>query len=393
MSVHAVSVEASPAANAKSQGGSRDLPDRPVICTSQGSGQKSAAADSSQPGLGLAGLLVVIPVAVGVASGAGGLEPSLRIFGPLSTFALPVAAMIAFWWEDWPGSRLRPPLASLVDVLLVVAGGIAITALGQAVVGRSELGALFDPNQGPGRHSPTFPATMPLAGAFFVAMLQLTLVNEGWPLRNLPRLAAGPVALLVSWAIALSVYLTVVDTPSQPDTTLFSRAGHVLSGPHFSALLVAVSVWQVVFYILLRGWPFGVISRRSTRLPIANATVGAAGAISYVLALVAGLDAPSIDEIGGAVIAAVLLQGMLFDGVPRSPGNPTRERLTAIAIVAIVAAGVYFLVAAVAHAATGSSADAKEWIAFACLNAIGIAIILHVGISRRWPFTQVLEAA
>src|SRR2546430_6354671 len=34
----------------------------------------------------------------------------------------------------------------------------------------------------------SFPATMPIAGAAFVAMIQLTLVNEGWPFRRFGRL-------------------------------------------------------------------------------------------------------------------------------------------------------------------------------------------------------------
>jgi hypothetical protein len=33
-----------------------------------------------------------------------------------------------------------------------------------------------------------FPATLPLGGTAFVAMLELTLVGEGWPLRRLPRI-------------------------------------------------------------------------------------------------------------------------------------------------------------------------------------------------------------
>jgi hypothetical protein len=36
---------------------------------------------------------------------------------------------------------------------------------------------------------------MPLAGAIFVAMLELTLVSEGWPLRRFNRFAGGIAAL------------------------------------------------------------------------------------------------------------------------------------------------------------------------------------------------------
>jgi hypothetical protein len=378
------------------QAASRNLPDRPLLCTPQGDKAAHGTAKDGakrQPKLGFAGLLVVVPVAAVVAAGAGGFETSLRILGPLSTFALPVAAMIAFWWEDWPGSRLRPPLAMLVDVLLVIAGGIAITVLGQAVVGRPDLGALFDPNLGTFGHTSTFPATMPLAGAFFVVMLQLTLVNEGWPLRGLRREVAGPVALLVCWAIALSVYLTLVDTGNPSGTTLFIRAGHPFPGPQFSALLLAVSVWQVLFYVLLRSWPFGLIANRAPRLLIANLTVVAGGGATYLLAIALGVEPLLLADIGGALIAAMLLQAMLFDGFPRLPDDPARERLIALLVVAMLAVGLYFCVAAVARLATWTTTSANAWIAFACLNAIGIAILVHVAISRRWPFLQEPEVA
>src|SRR5262249_7571621 len=60
----------------------------------------------SQPALGMLGLLVVIPVAAVLAIGAGG-EGSTVILGPFVTYSLPLVAMVAFWWEDWPGTRLR----------------------------------------------------------------------------------------------------------------------------------------------------------------------------------------------------------------------------------------------------------------------------------------------
>jgi len=33
-----------------------------------------------------------------------------------------------------------------------------------------------------------------------------------------------------------------------------------------------------------------------------------------------------------------------------------------------------------------TSATGEEWVAHAGLNAIGVAVILHVAIGRRWPF-------
>ena len=50
---------------------------------------------------------LVVPIAALLALGAGGAERSLLVLGPLVTFSLPLVAMVAFWWEDWPGTRLR----------------------------------------------------------------------------------------------------------------------------------------------------------------------------------------------------------------------------------------------------------------------------------------------
>jgi hypothetical protein len=105
----------------------------------------------------------------------------------------------------------------------------------------SDVRAVVDPTPaGP----PTFPATMPLAGAAFVAMLQLTLVCEGWPLRGrLGRTAAGFAALAVAWVIAVVVDELVLD--------------RLLAGPERGALLTLVGAGQVGVFVLWRGgrWP------------------------------------------------------------------------------------------------------------------------------------------
>jgi hypothetical protein len=137
--------------------------------------------------------------------------------------------MIAFWWEDWPGTQLRAPLSGILDTILVIVAGVPFTLLGQLVVGHLNVGGVFDATRGP-RSSPTFPATMPLAGAFFVVMLQLTLVGEGWPLRRLGRIVSGPIAVVAAWAIALTLYLLLVRTHPKPGSGLYLRTGAPLSG-------------------------------------------------------------------------------------------------------------------------------------------------------------------
>jgi hypothetical protein len=136
---------------------SRALPDRPQLLSPPA--RRSTPTHgwtARQPGLGLVGLLVVVPVAVLLAVGAGGPEPSALVLGPLVTFGLPAVVMVAFWWEDWPGSSLRPGWSGLADTVLVVAAAVLLTILGQAVVGTVDVGAVVDPLPGAGR-LPTFP--------------------------------------------------------------------------------------------------------------------------------------------------------------------------------------------------------------------------------------------
>jgi hypothetical protein len=344
-----------------------------------------------QPALGLAGLVLVVPVAIALGVGAGGLEASLRVFGPLSTFGLPVVAMIAFWWEDWPGTRLKAPLSGLLDTVLVIVGAVLLTFLGQLVVGHLDPQGVFDPTPGPG-HSATFPAAMPLAGAFFVVMLQLTLVSEGWPLRRLGRLASGATALAVAWAIALTLYLLLVKTHPKPGSGLYPRSGGVLSGAELGAVLTAIGLWQVYFYVALRGWPFSAVAPRASRLLIANITVLGAGVLTYaILHGGVGLSPSTTTTVASSLLTAVLLHGMLFEGLPRSPEQPARERALTSGIVVPLGAGLYGALTVLAHQAHWTTATPEQWVAYAGLNAIGLGVILHVAIGRRWPFAPKSE--
>jgi hypothetical protein len=377
--------------------GADALPDRPPISAppnleNRDDRRSERAGSARQPTLGLAGLLLVLPVAILLGVGAGGFETSLRVLGPLSTFGLPVVAMIAFWWEDWPGTRLQAPFSGLLNTVLVVVAAVLFTFLGQLVVGHFDLHGIFDPPSG-GGHSPTFPATMPLAGAFFVVMLEITLVGEGWPLRRLGRLVSGPVALAVAWGIALTLYLLLVSATPAPGSGLYPRTGGPLPGATFGAILTAIGLWQVSFYVALRGWPFSRIASRVVRLAVANSAVISAGVATYVVMHDAlGLTPTLISAVAGSALAAVLLQGMLFDGAPRLANHPGWERLITLGVVTLLAAALYAGLTAIAHQASWTTATPEEWVSYACLDAIGLGVILHVGIGRRWPFTSDAQA-
>ena len=365
------------------------LPERPPISQPDQPRERVLSPERSrglrQPWLGLAGLLLVVPVAVALAVGAGG-DGSVLVLGPLVTYALPLVAMVAFWWEDWPGTRLRPSWSGWADTALIAAGAVALTGVGQALAGRLDPAALFDPSPGRG-HVPTFPVTLPLAGAAFVTMLQVTLVGEGWPLRRLPRVPAGVAALAFSWTMALIAALLLVEVPAPAGSDVTARDGPV-PAVDFGAALVVIGAWQVVLYVVWRGWPLSSIERRGPRLSCAHLVVIGGGVLTYVIGhAVLHIDPARVSAVAACLIAGGLVSGMLFDGWPdlRRGAGVGRAASLLVALAATVLLAI--LLGATAARLPLGRATTDEWVAHAALNALGLAIILHVAIGRRWPFT------
>jgi hypothetical protein len=327
---------------------------------------------ADQPWLGTAGLLVTVPCAALLAASLGDLENAVLVLGPLTTFALPAVAMIAFWWEDWPGRSLRAGWSGLTDTLLAAVAGVLLTAAGQAVAADFDPSGMFRIDPGPG-HGATYPATLPLAGAAFAVMLQLTLVTEGWPLRGRGRIRAGLAALALSWLVALALWVLLVDP---------GPAGHV-EPETFGVWLIVLGVWQVIFFVALDGRPFTRITGRGLRLPVANAATLALTALSYpALHTWAGLAPGRIAALAGTAIAAVLIVAMLFDGWP---ATGAAGGLLVLGVAAIVTAALYALLSAVAARFDWERVSAQSWITTTALNFIGLVVILHVAVWRRWP--------
>jgi hypothetical protein len=338
----------------------RDLPERPPI-SAPDTPAGEAEAQVSQPRTGLIGLVLVVPIAAALVLGAGGAEGSVLVLGPLVTYSLPLVAMVAFWWEDWPGTRLPSSWSGWADTLLIAGGAVVLTALGQIVVADLDLRAMFDPSPGPG-HVPTFPATVPLAAAAFVAMLELTLVGEGWPLRGLPRVTAGAFALAASWGVALALYFAFAGARSQ-----------------LATVLLLIGAWQALFYVACRGWPFSAITARWRRLLTAHVAVIAAGIITYVVATDAlAVDLAVITAAAGCFVAAAVLLGMLLEGWLERPWIV----LATLVLAGALAAGLWLAAGAMRF----SRATPDDWVAHASLNAIAVSAILHVAVGRRWPF-------
>jgi hypothetical protein len=333
--------------------------------------------------LGLFGLVLVVPIAGALAIGAGG-EGSVRVLAPLITYSLPLVVVVAFWWADWPGTRVRASGAGWVDTVLIATGAIVLTGVGQTLAGHLDPTGLFDPSPGPG-HVPTFPATMPLGGLAFVAMLQLTLVGEGWPLRRFRPVPGGLLCVALSWIVAVVVYLTVVQVEPPGDSGVIARHGPV-PGTELGAVLVLIGAWQVLCYVSWRGWPFATITTRAVRLITAHVIVLAGGILTYIVAhRLLGFEADRIAAVAGCFIAAGLVFGMLFeDWLGRLSPRVERAALlvATLALTAVLAIGL----SAIAHSLQFTEITADDWVEHAALNALSTSIILHVAIGRRWPF-------
>jgi hypothetical protein len=338
------------------------------------------------------GLLLAAVVFFALALGTGSAATSLQILGPISTFALPAVAMVAFWWNDWPGSELTTPWTGLIDTLVVVAAAVVLAIAGQAIVERPDIRGVFEATPGPGVPV-TFPATLALAGAAFSAMLQLSLVCERWPLAGVGRLRSGIAALALSWVIGIGAYFLFVNLDALPAAERAAAGlrnpGGPIAAPDFGSALIAVGVWQAVIFIALRGWPVNSLTQRSRRLLAGNALVIGLGAVTYlILRNLAHWQPDAISAACGCVISAALIVGMLFEGWPvaRLPTAPGRA-LT-LALTALVAVALNRALAAYADGVRWTRATPDDWITTAALSFIGAGIILHVGIGLRWPFAQ-----
>jgi hypothetical protein len=379
----------------RSTGRRAPLPVRPALTTPPRL-QPKAVADlqrqhlAVQPMLGIGGMLLAAVVFFALALGTGSTETSLLILGPISTFALPAVAMIAFWWNDWPGSTLTTPWTGLIDTVAVIAAAVVLTIAGQAIVERSDLRGVFAANPGPGIPT-TFPATLALAGAAFTATLQLSLVCERWPLGGIGRLRSGLAALALSWAVGIGAYFLFVnldDVPAAERAAVGLRnPGGPIPAADFGSALTAIGVWQAVFFIALRGWPVNTITSRPRRLLAGNALVLALGTLTYiVLRDGAHWQPAAISAVCGCVISAALIVAMLFEGWPATRLPAGQGRALNLGLTGLVALALNRGLAAYADSVHWTRATPDDWITTAALSFIGAGIILHVGIGLRWPF-------
>ncbi|MFI5588784.1 hypothetical protein ACIA5G_27280 [Amycolatopsis sp. NPDC051758] len=345
--------------------------DRPAVSRPDALSPAALAdARSHQPRRGLIGLAFVVPVTVLLSVGAGGAHHSLVLFGPLIIFALPIMAVVAFWWEDWPGTLLPRPWSGPTDTALVVAGGLVLAALGQLIVHGPDLIGVFAPSA---EHPGLDPAANSLSGSIFTIVLQLTLVCERRPLNRLGRLPAGLTAVALCWVLGLVAWLAVVHS-------------HAIESEEYGAWFTSIGAWQMLFWVALRGWPFARIGRTRLRLMLGNVVVVACGWGAYLLAAgVLGWPGVRITATAGTAVGCVLLVTMLFEAWPAIRLTPAPGRTLAVAIELILTALLVWLLPKLARALDVPAAREWSWTTHVMLNALSTAVILHVAVWKRWP--------
>jgi hypothetical protein len=211
------------------------------------------------------------------------------------------------------------------------------------------------------------------------------MVNEGWPFRRLGRVASGLAALAVGWGIGVAAYLLLVGLDTPPTGGLRDPGGPIAPGA-YGAWLTALGGWQLLFFVGLRGWPFKAISNKAVRLPVANVAVIVCGWGSYlILRQPFNWPADRVTAVFGCLIAAVLLVAMLFDAWPWIKLKPLPGR-TGVLVTSIVLAGLlYWALDSYADTVDWGRSHPEDWVSYSALNAIGIGVILHVAIWKRWP--------
>jgi hypothetical protein len=345
----------------------------------------------SQPWLGAAGLVIVLTVAA-VLGIVPGMQRSLEIIGPTSTFCLPVLAIAALWWKGWPFAKLSRSAGGIATLGLIVAFGIVLTAIGQAVTGSFQLGHLFgtaaEATKG---HMVTFPWTVPLAAFVFVIMLQLTFVCRQWPFQRLSPVAGGFAALATSWAVGVAGYLSLAHWDFVPAVARHAiglrNPGGPINALDLVGILLCVVIWQLTLFFLLDGYPVSKIKSGPLYLAVANATtIGLGILLWWLLHSAAGLSSPQVSAAGGVVVAGTLIAGLLLEGWPaRAVSNPTLSRLALLGTAAAVAVIAGFALRAISLHATWTGDPAQLWVAVTGLNFIGAFVIVHVAVFRRWP--------
>jgi hypothetical protein len=315
-----------------------------------------------------------------------GPEKSLNLLAVPATFWLPVLLLVAAWWHGLPGSLTGSRAGvGLVNTIVFVAAAILLTFLGQVIIAKSDVSAVFSSTGG------MFPILIPLAATIFVAMLQVTFVCDRWPFDTMGTLPAGIGAFVLCWVIGIVVNLTVVNwnvipAPARAALGLRNPGGPV-AALDYIGWLVCVVVFQIIFFQALDGWPFRDYENKLTRLVMSNVFVVGLGWLLYLLLHnLFKWPIPTIIGACGVVAVGVNVTAMVFEDYPFHHERPGLARLGLVMNVLGMAFLSFFVLRAIGNAATTfTTVPVELWVGISALNYIAPMVILLYAIWGRWP--------
>ena len=160
---------------------------------------------------------------------------------------------------------------------------------------------------------------------------------------------------------------------------------HLVPSDNYGAWQTSIALWQMLWYVALRGWPFARIRRIAPRLILGNGTVIASGWALYLLFDDAGWSPNQITAVCGTGIASVLMVSMLFEAWPAIKVTPLPGRTIAVLMIVALTALLCWVLPMLANAMGVPAARDWSWTTHAALNSLSTAVILHVAVWRRWP--------
>ncbi|MGM0931067.1 MAG: hypothetical protein ACQEXN_15375 [Actinomycetota bacterium] len=303
------------------------------------------------------------------------------------TFGLPFLIVTTLWWGGWPFKSLSRAVAGFAQLILLVAVTLVATGIGQAITGRLDIGGIFGVEGAFG----IFPYGFVLAAGIFVVTLQLTFVTGKVPFHGLSKVASGFAVIATAWVLGLAQYFLLLNWsggPGMPPAPPVAGVGPIYA-LDWPAILLSMVMLQLVFFVLLRGYPFGALRGTWTRFVVVNLfTVGGGFLLHWALRAI-GLNNDQISALAGATTAAVILIEILFDGWPFRNAENAKGRIGRIGLAAAVTIGLYVLLAtlgALNYPSTAGMPPIELWVAGVSLNLIAATAIVHVAVFDRWPF-------
>jgi hypothetical protein len=352
-------------------------------------GPPSAAWYGRQPWVGF-GALLMVGIGFLLLGIAFGVIPSVETLASPMTFWLPVLLVMAAWWHGWPGTSLTKsrPVAALINAIIMAVVTLALTAIFQAILGKSDLGAVVSH----GGTFPTFPFLVPVSATIFVAMLQLTFVCNRWPLDKMKPIPAGFLALLICWGVGLLVYFTVcnwndIPPPVRHAMGLINPGGPV-NALDYTGWIICLVPYQIIVFQLFARWPFREYENKLTDLVASNAFVVGAGWLTWLFSTrVLHWDVPTMVGVYGMSAVAVNITNMVFEDYPFHHEKPGVARFGLFLNVLGMGFLSFYVLQAIGNAliTKWTNPPLNLWIGIAGLNFIAPVVVLVYAILGRWP--------